>query len=109
MKFDYLRGRPFLVVELSVHPAAHARTERAGWRKNLGNVRVLDLPRIVNRISDKIMRQASIIIDLKHDCVIKNRHKANAEMFDDEALKHCKEKYSDMIYHAKLAASLDVG
>lgn len=107
MKLDYLRGRPFLIVELSVHPAKHVRTERAGWRKNLGNVHVLDHPRIVNRISDKIMQRASIIIDLMNDCVIKNRHKANAEMMDDEALQSCKRKYSDMIYHAKLAASLN--
>ena len=105
-KFDYLRGRPFLVVELSSHPADSVHTERKGWHDNVGNVRIVDHPRIEQRISNNTMRRATIIIDLLNDCVIKNRHKSDATMFDDEVLESCKKKYADIIQSAKLRATL---
>lgn len=104
--YDYLRHRPFLVVELSSHPGENVRTERKGWRENLGNLKVYDHPRVVNRISDTTMRRAAIIIDLVNDKVIKNRYKADGSAFDDEILESCKKKYGEIITQAKLAASL---
>jgi hypothetical protein len=51
------------------------------------------------------MRRATIIIDLINDRVIKNRHKSNGMMFDDEVLASCKDKYRDLIDRAKFMAN----
>ena len=104
--YDYLRHRPFLVVELFSRPGDGVRTERKGWRKSVGNIKVIDYPRVVNRISDTTMRRATVIIDLQHDKVIKNRYKCDGTAFDDEILVTYMSRYADVIEHAKLKASL---
>jgi hypothetical protein len=57
------------------------------------------------RISNYVMRRATIIIDFINDRVIKNRHKSNGMMFDDEVLASCKDKYRDLIDRAKFMAN----
>jgi len=99
-KLDYLRHRPFLVVETFASPAHGTRTERKGWRKHPS---VSEIPRLVRRISHTTMRNATVIIDLINDRIIKNRLITDGIMFDDEALAHYKAKYSEIVASAMRA------
>lgn len=100
-QFDYLRRRPFLVVETYVKPGNRVRTERKDWMKNRLNLDIDRQPYLTNRISDGIMRRATIIIDVANDTVVKNRLRATAEAFDDEILAHCKREYSSLFDQAQ--------
>lgn len=91
-KFDYLRQRPFLVVDYVIRPTD--RTERAGW---MANHTVEEHPRVLLRISPQTMCRATVIIDLLNDRIVKNRLRTTGTLFDDEALAHYKRKYADMV------------
>lgn len=93
---DYLRGRPFLVIEVWGRPDERVRTERKDWHSVTGNMVVTDRPRVVQRISPSTLRYAMVIIDVLNDKVIKNRYKSDGTAFDDEILKRCKDKYRDV-------------
>lgn len=92
-KFDYLRDRPFLVIDFFIRPTG--RTERKGWTKTYE-----EQPRVLLRISNKTLCRAHVIIDLVNDRVIKNRLRSTGRLFDDEALNHYKNKYADAIRSA---------
>ena len=94
-KFDYLRDRPFLVVDFLIRPTE--RTERKGWKESHTYE---ESPRVLLRINSKTLCRATVIIDLVYDRVIKNRLRANGDLFDDEALKHYKTKYAGAIASA---------
>lgn len=96
-KFDYLRHRPFLVIETFFHPETGVRTERKGCMKHPTST---ENPRLLWRISPTTMRRATVIIDLVNDRVIKNRLITDAVMFDDEALAHYKAKYANIVASA---------
>ena len=101
LKYDYLRRRPFFVIETFVKPATKVRTERKDWMKNRLNLHIDRQPYLTNRISDGIMRRATIIIDVANDTVVKNRLRATVEAFDDEILEHCKREYSSWFDQAR--------
>jgi hypothetical protein len=94
-KFDYLRRRPFLVIERYRHATKGERQRSKG-----PDLSTTDYPFIVHRVNDRVIRSATVIIDIQQDCVVKNRLKTDATMFDDEVLKHYKEKCADMIQSA---------
>jgi hypothetical protein len=89
LKFDYLRHRPFLVIDFFTKPTV--KTERPGWT---ATARLVEHPRVVQRISHHTMRTATVIIDLLNERVIKNRLRDNGTMFDDEVLKHYRARYA---------------
>jgi hypothetical protein len=93
-KFDYLRHRPFLVIEHYTRPNGTAHTERKGWQKTGATKH--DQPSLVYRISNTRMRTASVIIDLLNDRIIKNRQHQTM-MFDDEALTYYKAKCAEIV------------
>ncbi len=94
-----LRNRPFLVIDLYHKPAGPANgphrsvvTERAGWGKIKTNWTMDERPSIVNRISDKIMAQAAVIIDLHNNKLIKSRFTQNTP---EETMNHFLSRYAD--------------
>src|ERR1044072_1942015 len=95
-KYDYLRGRPFLVVTIYHQPNDEVRTERKGWA-NEQSLRAVEHPEVVTRISAGALRSATVIIDVLRDRVIKNRLRDNGIAFDDEVLAHYKTQYATMI------------
>lgn len=97
-KYDYLRRRQFLVIETYIVPVGGVRTERKGWKEH--NFTLSERHRVVDRISDKIMKVAAVIIDVQKDRVVKNRFKSDATLFDDEALAHFKGKYPEVWFQA---------
>lgn len=96
-KFDYLRNRPFLVIDYYMRPNGAVRTERKGWQAKGGTQH--DTPSIAYRISNTTLRRAAVIIDLLNNRVIKNRQQQTM-MFDDEALAHYKDKCAEIIHPA---------
>ena len=112
-RFDYLRYRPFLVIEVSTQPAANVRTGRKGWTESVKNLSFMENPSVVDRVSDKIMRQATVIIDIMNDVIVKNRlrlttDKIDAATSDVEILEHYKMKYSDIVEQGRNAWALRV-
>ena len=96
-RFDYLRNRPFLVIETITQPSGSARTERKGWQKTPGNLHVEEKPYMVARISTNIIKRAAAIIDVVNDTVVKNRLGLKSEIL----LDHAKSKYGSMIQQSK--------
>lgn len=69
----YLRHRPFLVIKVIQRPARGVKTEIKGWGDASDNWTVLEETSVVDRVSDKLVREASIIIDVMNkSCVINN-------------------------------------
>ncbi len=99
-KFDYLRYRPFLVIEVSIHPKRGVNTSRKGWKSDNENVDLRQTPTVVYRISDKILRRADVIVDIQNDKMVKNRlrmsQKIDPNLFDKQILTYLKEKYKDV-------------
>jgi hypothetical protein len=88
----YLRNRPFLTVFESRSPAPGARTTRAHWM-NAKTLRVEEKPAIAYKISDTLLFQSTIIIDLRGHRVVKNR----TDSSDAIALETYLAKYSQLI------------
>src|ERR1700744_296911 len=75
-RFDYLRHRPFLTVTRNFVPNSRSRTERKGWMDNEDNVTIDETPNIVYHVNDRVLRSASVIIDIKNDVLVKNFFKS---------------------------------
>lgn len=91
----YLRNRPFLVINTTARPASHVRTHKTGWSEDGKNWNVFEQVSVVDSISDKNLRGATIIIDVLNNKVVKNRFSENAD--EESVLKHFMGKYSDQI------------
>lgn len=88
-KLDYLRHRPFLVITATTRPAANVHTNRKGWNEDRKNVVVTEQPMLVDRITTRHLREATVIVDILQDRLIKNRLlNASAVKIRDEVRKH---------------------
>jgi hypothetical protein len=85
----YNRYRPFLVVSMTGVPQRGAKTSEKGWSEKANAWNVLESPVIVDRVSNKMMTEASVIIDILNTKVVKNRY-GN----DEEVVKYYLGKYS---------------
>ena len=91
----YLRHRPFLIIEERARPAPNVKTERKGWMEVPGQVARFEIPSIVDRVADKHMMGASVIVDLLNRKMVKNRY---SEMGTEEQfVTHYLEKYAEQI------------
>jgi hypothetical protein len=88
----YLRNRPFLVITQTGRAARHVKTEVPGWAVEQNNWAVTERPVIVDRISDKMMTEASIIIDLLNTKLVKNRFAETGH--DEKVMEYYLGKYS---------------
>ena len=106
-RFDYLRNRPFLAIEVLFGPEKGVHTERKGWSKERENIKLFDRPEIVYRISDKIMCRSVVIFDIMKNKLVKNRLRlASPDVdpleFDQQIIQSITNKYADMITQARL-------
>ncbi len=90
----YLRDRPFLVIETYHKPAKNVRTERKGWHKLTGNWDAKEIPSVVRRISDKMLRRATVIIDIERDVLVKNRYSDSPA---NDVRKHYLSRYASLV------------
>jgi hypothetical protein len=96
-KFDNLRHRPFLVIQVFTHPERNARTEIKGWQKAVGSQYVTEHPTLVDHVSKNTWMRAEIIIDIIHDRLIKTQLLGNRE----EIFNNFKKKYAEIINRSK--------
>jgi hypothetical protein len=96
---QYLTKRPFLVIKNSYRPARGANTTIAGWGDlNGGQWSIYESINFVDRIKDKDMASAVVIIDILEAKVIKNGFKDKNP--NDELLKHYLSKYKQQTTEA---------
>jgi hypothetical protein len=96
---QYLTKRPFLVVKNSYRPARGANTTIAGWGDlNGGQWSIYESINFVDRIKDKDLTSAVVIIDILEAKVIKNGFKDKNP--NDELLKHYLSKYKQQTTEA---------
>jgi len=98
-KFDYLRQRPFFVLEIYHRPRSGVRTERKDWMSE-ATIQSVEQPRLVTRISHSVMLHATVIIDIRSDAVIKNGLRDGIAS-DAAILTRCKREYSAMFASAR--------
>lgn len=71
---SYLRNRPFMVITYTRHPKAGIPTQVKNWSDNTADTwDVTENMVIVDRISDKLMSEGEVIIDLLNNETVKNR------------------------------------
>ena len=91
MNLRYHKNRPFLIVNTVHRPAKAVRTEHKGWGNMPGNWDSLESVAVVDRVSDKNRRSATVIIDLLQKTLIHNRY---SESPAADVLKHYLDKYA---------------
>ena len=89
----YNRDRPFLVITRHSMPSANEKTETKNWLKE-GKWRVDEMVMIVDRVTNKHMSEATVIIDILKRQLIKNRF---AEDTPDDVIKHYLTNYKEHI------------
>ena len=92
----YNRGRPFLVVTRLMNPAEGERTETKNW-KATAKWKIDESILIVDRVNDKHMEQATVIIDILQRKSIKHRFDATDDEVVTAYLTTYKQEISDGI------------
>lgn len=103
-RFNNLRLRPFLVIEIYAEPADQANTNQKDWQKIKGNIRSSERHSIVNHISRNTLVRSEAIIDIMNDCLVKNRFDNLGQdpiTFDQQMLDYFKTKHADVIARSK--------
>lgn len=90
----YNRGRPFLVINRSLSPSKGENTSSTNWGKT-AKWQVDEEIIIVDRVTDNHMVQATVIIDILQQIMVKNRY--SAETDNATVLKHYMETYKEHI------------
>lgn len=93
----YLSKRPFLVIDMLHRPARGVRTENRGWTKEPRNWDITEVSRMVDRITPNLMRNATVIIDVMPNTLVKSRFTGDES---EAVLKHFARKYAAMIAQA---------
>lgn len=89
---NYLAKRPFLIVNNSFKPPAEANTSVKGWADQTGWDRHETIV-IVDRVANKHLSSASVIIDILEVKVVKN----SFDHTPQEVIKYFLVKYQDQI------------
>ena len=97
MNLRYHKNRPFLVVNTVHRPAPGVRTERSGWGKEAGAWNSLESVSVLDRVSDRTRRSATVIIDLLQKTLVHNRY-ADSPAID--VMKHYLDKYAEQANEA---------
>ncbi|RYD47073.1 MAG: hypothetical protein EOP83_28635, partial [Verrucomicrobiaceae bacterium] len=95
-KLTDLRNRPFLVVNTITRPSRGVNTSKAGWANDRNNWELFENPSVTDRVSAKIMREATIIIDVMSGECVKSRF----EVDEAEVVEHYMTKYKPHIAEA---------
>lgn len=90
----YHRNRPFLVINTAALPRVE-NTHVKGWGDTESNWNIAERAYIVDRVSNKMMQEATFIIDIINNTVIKNRHSEQSDA--ETVMKHFMPKYSQEI------------
>lgn len=92
-----LRNRPFLVINSIFRPKRNIKTEKKDWAKDNGNFDIFESTFVVDRIKDRHLREATVIIDIEKKIALKNRFEAADDV---EVAEHYLTKYADQVNEA---------
>lgn len=90
----YNRGRPFLVINRHATPSDGEHTSVKNWGK-IGKWKVEEEIIIVDRVTDKHIIQATVIIDILKREVVKNRYESKTD--NNTVIKHYLSTYKDEV------------
>jgi hypothetical protein len=89
-KLSDLRNRPFLVVNTIFRPKKDIKTHVAGWTEQREPLDIFERPFVVDRISDRVLRDAHVILDITRGAVITSRFENTT---DNDIVNHYLDKY----------------
>lgn len=95
--FSNLRNRPFLVIKTIQRPVKPSITRRKGWAEAEGNWQIFEHTSVVDRVSDKTLREATVIIDVMRSSCVTNRF---GHVTDTEVVHHYLGKYGTQVKEA---------
>lgn len=85
--------RPYLVITVVERPSNRARTNKAGWADAPKAMDLFERPQMVDKLTRKVLSEASFIIDILQNKVVKDRYgKPEAEV-----INHFLEKYDGLV------------
>ncbi len=90
----YNKDRPFLVINRSSKPAEGENTSAKNWGTE-GKMVIDEEVLIVDRVTNKHMVQAAVIVDILQRKMVKNRFVSEAS--NEEVLKHYLTSYKEHI------------
>lgn len=96
--FVGLRYRPFLVINTIQRPINSTVTASKGWTEEAKNWALFERPFVVDRITAKVMKEATVIIDVTRGTALKSRFESEAS--GDEVVSHYLDKYRDEVKEA---------
>lgn len=89
----YNKDRPFLIITRHAKPSAGERTETKDWLET-GKWQVEENVIIVDRVTDKHLQSATVIIDILKRSIVKNRFTENEQ---SEVINHYLKEYSNHV------------
>lgn len=92
----YLSKRPFLVICTTYMPGPDIDTRKANWGSDKENWQRNEIPLIVDRVSDKLLQEADIVLDIMEQRCVKNRN----DISPTQITAHYLNKYGDDIQKA---------
>jgi hypothetical protein len=95
--FTNLRHRPFLIINTIQRPAKGVNTSKKGWTELEQNWAIFENPYVADRVSDKMMREATVIIDVMRGVCVKSRFD---QVTEDEVVHHYLDKYREQVKEA---------
>lgn len=93
-KKEYLRGRPFLTVEVTQRPAPNVNTKVKGWMNQPGAIQSFEKVSFLDRINNE--SKYNVIIDIINSTVVRN----SSAISDTEILATYLANYKDKVIQA---------
>ena len=93
---NYLRNRPFLLVEFSYVAGPNVNTSEKGWSQKDGALKAMQKVTIVDRVSSKQEVRSRIIIDIIDSKMVKN----SSGVADETVMAEYLSQYKDEVVEA---------
>lgn len=90
----YLRNRPFLLVYYSHTPRKGVVTSVKGWATVADHFDVQERKVVVDRVSNRQLLDADLIVDIFNKTVVKNRYPQDSELSATEFAENILNRYS---------------
>ena len=88
----YDKGRPFLLITQHITPAKGENTSAKNWGKT-GKKNLQEMVSVVDRVKDKHLIEATVIVDVLQRRIVKSRF----EESNEEVVKHYLTQYKSQV------------
>lgn len=90
------KGRPFLIINTVFRPAKGVRTEKPGWANTDGNMQAFEQPSVVDQVTPRMLRDATVIVDVLQSKLVKCRYEGDPS----DIVRHYVTAYETQIQEA---------